>query len=103
MKPALLNRLYDIFLAEVDRIRPLHLRDNWYDIWFEYMDGLGIMHGHTDDLIEVYNDDPEGFASKVLIRCPAMEVGYLLIPREFADKVLVLGFPDDIVRFAGRR
>lgn len=101
MSPSLLNRLYLIFLAEVEKIRGKHL---WWDAWNLYLDRHGILHGHTDDLIEVYNDS--GFGDGVLIRCPSDDMHYLLVPPEFAEKVLVLGFPDDIVGFAeglGRR
>lgn len=99
-----MNKLYDLFLIEVEKIRcSTRVPDDWYDVWCLFMDKHDILHGHTDDLVEIYNDDPAGFGDRVLIRCPANDVGYLRIPREFAEKVLVLGFPDDIVKFAGKK
>ena len=96
--------LVRMFAEESERIRSLHPCGLWVDIWCDYLGShKEILFGHTDDLIEFFNDEEKRFSDGVLIRDPALIVGFILVDWGFAEKVMALGFPVDIVRFAESR
>ena len=98
------DKLHLMFDHEVERIRSLHPNGRWVQIWCDYLRSQkDILFGHTDDLIEFFNRHRQKFLDGVLVRDPAMIVGFILVDRDFAEKALVLGLPVDVVKFAESR
>ena len=113
------NKLYEIFMARVQEIKeetplaakgrcPSHDRHlnslNVEERWADYLNGLDCTYLDGDEFenefVGLVNDkcfdgqvcieDP---FSSFLFHSPAQKKNYILIPRDFAEKVLVLGLP----------
>jgi hypothetical protein len=84
-EPTERERIQGFFFAKFDSSRPPKVPGSWLD----YVTGLGCVFLRFDEIIEDIYDG--SIAGKVVVENPSSMGGVIVMTKEFAEKVLVLG------------
>lgn len=95
MEKELAEKLSRIFKAEYEKI---NLGFYEAEAWKKYLRGYSEIHflSGISDMVEFINHGEIIGKNPVAVRNPASLMEILVLPREFADKVLALGLPRDV-------
>jgi hypothetical protein len=91
------QRLQEIFVAKMDELCPLSpprqgVRQARNDAWWSLMDKYGCKMVPSGKIADLVNNGPGDYFCIKSFNVSVVDAHWVLVPKELAEKILVLGF-----------
>lgn len=88
------NRLYHLFLDKLKSIHPsmpVFNREEKIKAWKDLLEGHGCRFAFADEMADLVNNGPGDYICMASYRVNVAHDAWVLVPKDFAEKALVLG------------